>query len=73
MGFFSKPQSVCGRHSQPRPENFFGKIFERILFCKAFCELVIARTSGHKGAGQEKWEGRGRGKDIAPPDLAYIV
>ena len=71
MGFFSKPQSVCGRHSQLTPENFFGKFFEQISFYNAFWELVIARTSGHKEAVEEKWEGRGRGKDIAPSDLAY--
>ena len=61
---------MCGRHSQLTPENFFGKFFEQISFYKAFWELVIARTIGHKEVREENWEGRGGGKDITLDDLA---
>ena len=60
----------AGRQSHVTHEDFFGKFFDQISFYNAFWELVIARTSGHKGAGEEKWEGRGRGK---ASDIAYIV
>ena len=63
----------AGRQSHVTLESFFGKNFAQISFYNAFWEVVIARMSGHKGAGEEKWEGRGRAKDIAPSDLAYIV